>query len=105
MQIGKLRHRIILEDKQITRDSFGAEVFEWVQVSEVWADISPLSGKEFVAFKQINAEISVRVTMRYQPGIDTEMRVLFKDKIFEILSIINPDEKNIALVLMCKEVV
>jgi SPP1 family predicted phage head-tail adaptor len=105
MQIGRLRHRIILEESRITRDSFGAEIFEWVQVSEIWADVTPLSGKEFVAFKQINAEISSKVTLRYQSGIDTKMRVLFNDRIFEILSIINQDEKNIALVLMCKEVV
>ena len=67
--------------------------------------MSPVSGREFIAFKQINAEISTKVNIRYLAGVTTEMRVLFKDRTFEINSIINPEEKNVSLLLMCKEVV
>lgn len=105
MKIGKLRHRIVIEDSIAGRDSFGAEISEWIQFAKVWANVSPVSGREFIAFKQINAEISTKVTIRYLAGITSEMRVLFKDRIFEINSIINPEEKNVSLLLMCKEVV
>jgi len=105
MKIGRLRHRIVIEESIAGRDSFGAEVSEWIQFAKVWANVSPVSGGEFIAFKQINAEISTKVTIRYLVGVTTEMRVLFKDRIFEINSIINPEEKNVSLLLMCMEVV
>lgn len=105
MKFGKLRYRIVIEESIASRDSFGAEVSEWIQFAKVWANVSPISGREFVTFKQINAEISTKITLRYLAGVNTEMRVLFKDRIFEINSIINPEEKNVSLLLMCKEVI
>lgn len=105
MKIGKLRHRISIEESMVSRDSFGAEVSEWVQFAKVWADASPVSGREFDAFKQINAEITAKITIRYLEGVSTEMRVILGERIFEIGSVINPEEKNISLILMCKEVV
>lgn len=104
MKIGRLRHRIVIEESIDGRDSFGAETSEWSPFAKVWADVSPVSGREFIAFKQINAEISTKVTIRYHAGVTTEMRILFDNRIFEITSIINPEEKNISLLLMCKEV-
>lgn len=104
MKIGKLRHLIIIEESIPSRDSFGAEVSEWIQFAKVWADVSPVSGREFASFKQINAEITTKITIRYIAGITTEMRILFGDRVFEIDSVINPEEKNISLLLMCKEV-
>ncbi|WP_164906074.1 phage head closure protein [Gudongella oleilytica] len=104
MKIGRLRQRIVIEESIAGRDSFGAETSGWIQFAKVWADVAPVSGREFLAFKQINAEISTKVTIRYLAGVTTEMRVLFKDRIFEINSIINIEEKNVSLLLMCKEV-
>ena len=105
MKIGRLRHRIVIEESIAGRDSFGAEVSEWIQFAKVWADVSPVSGREFASFKQINAEITTNITIRYIAGITTEMKILFGDRVFEIDSVINPEEKNISLLLMCKEVV
>ena len=105
MKIGRLRHRIVIEESIAGRDSFGAEVCEWIQFAKVWADVSPVSGRELASFKQINAEITAKITIRYLAGVTTEMRILFRDRIFEIDSVINPEEKNIYLLLVCKEVV
>ena len=104
MKIGRLRHRIVIEESIAGRDNFGAEVYEWIQFAKVWADVSPVSGREFASFKQINSEITTKITIRYLAGVTAEMRVLFDNRIFEINSIINPEEKNISLLLMCKEV-
>lgn len=104
MKIGRLRHRIVIEESSAGRDSFGAEVSQWIQFAKVWADVSPVSGREFASFKQINAEITTKIIIRYIAGITTEMRILFGDRVFEIDSVINPEEKNISLLLVCKEV-
>jgi SPP1 family predicted phage head-tail adaptor len=105
MKIGRLRHRIVIEESLTSRDSFGAEVSERVQFAVVWADLSPITGKEYLGFKQINSETTTKITTRYLAGVTTEMRVVFGDRTYEIDSIINPEEKNISLILMCREVV
>lgn len=105
MKIGRLRHLVTIEELHTTRDSFGAEVPEWIQFAKVWGEVTTLSGREFDAFKQISSEITTKVTLRYLSGVDPEMRVRFKDRILEIKAAINQEEKDTTLVLMCKEVV
>lgn len=103
MKIGKLRHRITLQECIASRDSFGAEVLTWVDIATVWASVSPLSGKEYFAAHQINAEVTTKITIRYRPGVTPKMRVLFNSRCFEILSVLSFEERGIELVLMCKE--
>ena len=86
------------------RDSFGSEVEHWANVVQVWASVEPLTGKEFFAAQQLNAEITFKVIMRHRPGIKPEMRVIFGARVFEILAVMNTEERNKQLILLCKEV-
>jgi len=103
MNIGKLRHRITIQEYAASRDSFGAQVQTWADKATVFASIAPVSGKEYFAAQQINSEITTKITIRYLPGITPKMRVLFNGRIFEILAVLNHEERNIELNLMCKE--
>jgi SPP1 family predicted phage head-tail adaptor len=105
MKIGKLRHKIIIQEYSASRDSFGAEVQNWTDKASVFASVTPVSGKEYFAAQQWNAEVTTKITMRYLSDISPKMRVLFDNRIFEILSVLNFEERNIELNLMCKEVV
>lgn len=104
MKIGNLRHRVALQKKAITEDGLKQQSEVWADIATVWARIEPLSGKEYFAAKQINAEISVKLTLRYRKDVVSDMRVAFDGRIFEVLSIINPEERRESLILMCKEV-
>ena len=103
MKIGKLRHRVRIQAYTAGRDSFGAEEPAWTDVATVWASITPVSGKEYFASAQTNAEVSTKVTMRYRSGITPKMRVVFGARIFEIISALNFEERGVELNLMCKE--
>lgn len=104
MKIGKLRQRITIQEYVATRDSFGAEVPAWTDVATVWASVTPVSGKEYFASAQVNAEVTTKITMRYLAGITPKMRVVFEEaRTFEVISVLNFEERNIELNLMCKE--
>ena len=103
MKIGKLQRRITIQEYVTARDSFGAEVPTWVDVATVWASVTPVSGKEYFASAQVNAEATTKITMRYLAGITPKMRVVFEARTFEIISLLNFEERNIELNLMCKE--
>lgn len=104
MKIGSLRHRVTLQQKTVTEDDLKQQSEVWSDITTEWARIEPLSGMEYFAAKQINVDISVRITIRYRPGIISDLRAVFDGRIFEVLSVINPDERCESLVLMCKEV-
>ena len=104
MKIGSLRHRVVLQQKVVTEDALKQQSETWMNIATVWAVIEPLSGKEYFAAKQVNAEISVKLTLRYRKDVVLDMRVAFGNRVFEVLSVINPKERCESLILMCKEV-
>lgn len=103
IQIGSLRHRITIQEFSTSKDSFGAEVKTWRDFAKVSASIKPLSGKELFNVQQLHAEATVKVVIRYIEGLNTSMRLLFKDMVYDILSISNIEERNISQHLLCKE--
>lgn len=104
MKIGDLRHRVALQKKEITEDELKQQSETWTDIATVWAAVEPLSGREYFAAEQVNTENSVKITIRYKKGITTDMRIVYDGKIFEVISILNPKERCVSLVLICREV-
>ncbi len=103
MEAGHLRHRVRLEHYTQTANAVGDPVKAWVAVTEVWSHIEPLSGRELEWAQQQHAEAAIRVTLRYRAGVDPTYRVMFGARTFEVLAVVNPDERNERLELMCRE--
>ncbi|KPJ82789.1 MAG: hypothetical protein AMS17_18665 [Spirochaetes bacterium DG_61] len=104
MRAGKLRHKIIIQDYTESQDrSYGEVTKPWSDYETVWASIEPIRGREFWESQQINAEVTAKITIRHLYGINTKMRVKYGSRIFKIISVINPEERNVELQLMVKE--
>jgi len=104
MRAGIIRHKVVIQQNVPTeKDSYGAEVEDWTEYATVWAAIEPVRGREFWDSQQVNAEVTGKITMRYLSGVTPKMRVKHGDRYFEILAVINPEEKNEELQLMVKE--
>lgn len=105
MKIGKLRHRITLQKQVNKPNDYGAVVPTWKNVATVWADVSPISGREYFSAQQVQSEVTTQIWMRYLAGVIPTMRVKFGKRYLEIVSVMNTQERNVSLQLMCKEVV
>lgn len=107
MKIGKMRHRITIEQKTRVPDGAGGYTESWVAfVSNVSASIDPVSGKEFFEAQQTQSEVSHKIRIRYKLGVLPSMRVNFKGRIFAMTSPpINWEERNRDMLLMCSEVI
>jgi SPP1 family predicted phage head-tail adaptor len=66
--------------------------------------VEPLQGRELWTAKQVVAEVTHRIRFRHLSGVVPTQRVVFGSRTFEILSVINPEERNRELELLCKEV-
>ena len=107
MNIGKMRHRITFQKQKSDKDSLGSyssEEEDWEDVATVWAQISPISGKEYFSEMRENT-VSHKIYCRYRAGISPKMRVKFKDRVFRIISVINWEERNEGLTIMCEELI
>lgn len=106
MRAGKLRHRVVIQENQPTRDGDGAELDNWVTVATVWAAIRPLTGGErFVTTAdQVVAEASTRIELRYRSGLDVKMRCTWSGHTFDIEQIKEVNTERREIHLMCNEV-
>ena len=85
------------------QDSFGEAVPSYTTYATVWASVEPLQGRELENAQQISAEITHKVTIRYNAAVTSEHQVVYGERIIEIEAVLNPEERNEYLVLMCKE--
>lgn len=104
MEIGDLRHRITLQ-KLITNVSEGGfETKKWRSVKTVWGAVSNLHGREYYAAAAVQAENTVQFTVRYLEGVDTAMRICFRNRTYNITAVDNIKYRNQYLEIKALEV-
>ena len=103
MQGGKLRHRVELQSTTGTADGYGQVSETWSTYATVWGSVEPLSGAELVHAQQIHEEITVRIRIRYNSSVESEHRIVHDSRTFEIIAVLDPAERNIENLLMCRE--
>jgi SPP1 family predicted phage head-tail adaptor len=102
-KIGALRHRIVIQQTTQTRADDKSVLDSWSTFCTADAEILPLSGSEDYVARGITASVVYSVKMRYRPGIDSKMRIVFGSRIFQIYSVRNLDEQGRFLVMDCGE--
>jgi len=101
--IGQMRHQITLQGQGSTRDSGGGISAGWSTIASVYADIKPKSGKEVYAQGKLVGSVSHEITVRYRTDITNASRISFDSKLFNIRAIINVDERDRFLKLLCEQ--
>ena len=105
MEPGRMRHRIRIQRLSQVRNEFGEPENSWEDAAIVWASIQPVSGREFLEGMKAQAEVTHNVTIRSNPALKASMRVLFGERVLDILHIIDTWERHHEMVLMCKELI
>ena len=102
---GRLRHHLAIQvATRGAADEFGGSAEVWVTIAaDVPADITVLDGFELWRARQVHAETSVQVVMRYDSRIDTKIRfVLDGSRYLYPLNCI-PDPLSQWMTCLCKE--
>ncbi|MDH4319948.1 MAG: phage head closure protein [Desulfobulbaceae bacterium] len=103
MRAGRLRHRVIIQAAGGTANGYNEVVATWSNVATVWADVRPASGKEQWRGLEPEAVVSHEVAMRYRAGVGPANRLLFGSRVLNIKAVLNLDERNRELLLLCEE--
>ncbi len=104
MEAGRLRQRVTIQYKVVVKDSFGQETITWTELATVWAEVAPLTGREFMEGRQETAEVSTRIRIRYRSGVEPEMRAVHAGTIYNILAVLHVDEREREIQLMCRDI-
>ncbi len=103
ISVSDLRHRVALERPELTTDSGGGADITWIKVVDLWASIEPLSGLERFLDHQTQSVLTHKIIIRFREDVLPEMRLRKGARVFEILSVMNEQERNHWLALDCKE--
>lgn len=103
MKLGKMRYRVTIESINTTTDDDGFTAETFIPFATVWADITPVSSKEYFSSEQTLDEVTSKIYVRYISGINTLMRVKYGERIFNIISILSDQRQGITTI-MAKEV-
>jgi len=106
MRGGRLRFSVIIQSPAGARDAVGERSTTWSNIATVFATIEPLKADEVIAASQAQMQITHRVIIRYDSAISAitnGWRVLFGTRVLVIDGILNRDEKDRQLELLCFE--
>jgi len=104
MRAGELRHRVTLEERTQTVASEGGVTPKGLGVDTVSAAVEPLSGDEAERAGHVEGTVTHRVRIRFRPDVSPKMRIRHVDRILEVVSVVDKDERNRELWFMCREV-
>jgi SPP1 family predicted phage head-tail adaptor len=102
--IGSYRHRLSYQISEVsgTRPN-GQEIREWHTLFATWAEIKPLNGREVHAAGQTHATLTHRITLRYRPSITPEGRFVTGSRVFNVVSVVDEDERHRTLIVTAVE--
>ena len=98
----RLRHRITIEQKTAGEDAWGQPVETWETVAIVPAEVWPMSGREYIAAQAEQAGVTTKITIRYQAGIEPDMRALHDGNTYNIRAVLPDPTARRHITLMCE---
>lgn len=103
MTAGSLNRRITIQRPSTETDDYGQPTTAWKTVACTWASIHAATGKEVFKYGFVS-ELSHVITIRFSPFVQSNMRVLYRGRVFNIQAVSDPDEGRVQLDLLCVEV-
>lgn len=103
MSIGQLRDRLTLQSVVTTQDAYGAYTETWEDVAKVWGRNVVRWGKESEYAHQTEAVQRYEFEIRYRDDITPKDRIVWNDRIFDILAVRNVDGRRQYLQLITEE--
>ena len=107
IRIGKMNKRITISNFTQAANTYGEPVRTWIIVGTRWAEVVPLTAKEFITAKQLASQIDIIFRIRRTPAlllIKPKMKITYNNQDYNIESAINVQNKNRVIELLCSKI-
>jgi head-tail adaptor len=108
MGTGDYRHRVAVQNKSDVPDGGGGYVEAWTDSDPPWhVSITPYPQKhlEFVEGATVVAEATHEVRGRWRDDLTSRSRIVFQNRIMNVVAVVNPTERPIELMVRVMEMV
>jgi SPP1 family predicted phage head-tail adaptor len=89
---GELCHELALESATTAPDGYGGVTESWAIAATLFARMEPSSPRRMVNSGQIDRTVTHRMTVRQDAAVQSGMRFRKGDRVFDILTVYDPDE-------------
>jgi SPP1 family predicted phage head-tail adaptor len=89
---GRFSTELVLEQADDVSDGMGGEIGNWSAVAAVFAHIEPVSAESVSGAGQALETVTHRITLRQDGNVRSGMRFTQGARVFDILTVHDPDE-------------
>lgn len=98
------RYRMTIQQVTETRGADGSVIETWGTYKHIWAHYDSFEGNETIVGPELTATANRKVICREVEGVTPKMRVLYGDRVFEIVSVVQFRQGDMRLTrLVCWE--
>ena len=105
MRAGQLRHRLTVQNAPTTTDALGGQSHAFSDGLSFWARVVPAREEELQNANQTKAKITHKITVRHRTDITPTSRLKFGTRVFEVVQVLNREERDQQLDIMALEIV
>lgn len=100
----RLRRKIEILQLVDGQNEYGESQRVWQAFKSPFASAEPLLGREFFAAEAAQSKVEIKFRLRYTPGIETTMRIRHRGSDYEILSVVNVEDRDREMLLYARKV-
>lgn len=100
---GEFRIEMSLQQAGTASDGMGGHTENWSEVAKVFARLEPVSAQSTFQADQTIELVTHRITLRARNDLASGMRFVADSRVFEILTVHDPDETGRYLVCRTRE--
>jgi SPP1 family predicted phage head-tail adaptor len=101
---GKLRERVTVQIASGATNSLGEQVLTWSNSSAVLASVEGVTARESLGLGQQEIAVTHRVRLRYLPGLTQNMRLSWRNRTLDIVSLLERGNRS-EHEIICQETV
>lgn len=99
---GKLRERVTIQQAAEARNALGETTLSWATFAERRASVEGVTAREALGAGQLEVSITHRVRLRYVTGLTQQMRLIWRGRTLEIVSLLEHNNRS-EYELICQE--
>lgn len=97
-----MRERVTVQTPARTTNAVGETKLGWSDSTTVWASVNGVSAKEALQDGQQQVTLTHRVRFRYISGLTQQDRLLWRNRVLHIVSLLEYDNRS-EHVALCEE--
>lgn len=91
---GELRERVAIQAPTESRNNLGETTLAWSDFTTRWASVEGVSAREALINGQQDTNVTHKVRMRYVDGLNQKMRLLWRGRTLEIVSLLEHNNRS-----------